>query len=228
MKLKFGMIVTDGRGKLGGHYASVNKSGHHASTHAQSVKKNNTVVSASRLRWGKTKGLWGTLTQLQQNQWKVEAANWKQNDQMGSIISLSGQQLFLKVNNNLNMAGAASISVPGLKNIVTPPSFTCTAVVSTGRITLTYPAAIGAAVGYKILAYATPLLSNGRSVAFSQYRFMQIISPAGQTTDRIDAAWLALFGTLIAGARLFIRIRTIDLGSGASSFYIINDCVVTA
>jgi hypothetical protein len=227
MKVKFGAIITDGRGKLGGHYAASNHSGTHLATRKKSIRRFGVSVGVSKTTQATNVQLWATLTMLEQQQWSQDANNYTYIGRMGDTIRLTGQQHFIATNNNLAAIGTAPITIPGAKQGYAPPAFTLTANTGGSLITLTYAAVLPSVATPRIAIYATPLMSTGRSVAFSQYRLITQTDQHGQASDNVYSFWHPIFGNLITGQRLFVKLRVIDTLSGASSFLQVASCVIS-
>lgn len=100
MKIKFGMMVTDGRGKLGGQVASKNRSGSYIRTKVTPVNPNTSFQSAVRQRLGSLSAEWGNLTESQRLAWN-ESANsgeWNKTDIFGDARRPTGKNLFTGIN----------------------------------------------------------------------------------------------------------------------------------
>jgi len=98
MKAKFGAIVTDGRGKLGGHFFSKNKGGpfigSKVSNSAKITKKygrrNRFIITTSRA--------WRNLTDAQRSSWNAAVSDFSKTDIFGDLRNPSGFNLFSSIN----------------------------------------------------------------------------------------------------------------------------------
>lgn len=69
------------------------------------------------------------------------------------------------------------------------------------------------AAGTKLLIEATPQLSAGINfVGRSQFRFVQVTAAAAASPANILAAYNALFGALVSGRKIFVRLTPITSG----------------
>lgn len=107
MLLKFGGIIADGRGSIGGITISRNSSGAYARARITPVNPKTALQSAIRAIVAAVTVRWlGTLSQLQRDAWKVFASNVPAKNMLGETINLSGFNQFCKSNivaNNVSL-----------------------------------------------------------------------------------------------------------------------------
>lgn len=100
MKIKWGMMMTDGRGKLGGQVASKNRAGAYVRTKVTPVNPNTSYQSQVRQRLASLSREWSQLTEQQRIGWN-EAANsgeWSKSDIFGDARRPTGKNLFTSIN----------------------------------------------------------------------------------------------------------------------------------
>ena len=110
MKIKWGALVTEGRGKLGGHVASKNKSGAIIRTKVTPVNPQTSAQASARSRLGGNSQAWAVLSEDQRRSWNALAQETSKTNIFGDQYFPSGKNLFTSVNNNLVMIGVAQIS----------------------------------------------------------------------------------------------------------------------
>ena len=109
-KIKWGAIVVDGRGKLGGHVFTKTKSGATMRTKVTPVNPQSSAQAAARSRLGGNSQAWAALTEEQRTSWNALAAETSKTNIFGDQYFPTGKNLFTSVNNNLVMTGFPSIS----------------------------------------------------------------------------------------------------------------------
>lgn len=207
MKLKFGAIIVDGSGKIGGQVVSSNRGGKYLRTkvtpsNPQTVSQQNARALLSSLSTA-----WAELTDAQRLSWNGAVSSYASTDIFGDIKNPSGFNLFVKLNANLANVGEASLLVAPEKEEV-PYSAILTAVFdissTTGEITFND----SAFAGRNLLVSATPTVSAGRSNVKNQFRVIGSFQPV---TDSIDvwAEYVAKFGVPTAGANISIKIEPV-------------------
>jgi hypothetical protein len=150
--------------------------------------------------------------------WIGLADSYPLKDTFGQTTRLTGHQMFVRLNRNLQAVGVAAPILP-------PPS----------TLSCGYPGTLGSAhdgppvtsfildaatlstAAESWIIYATPGISPGRSAAGA--RFRQILAGAGPSTHDIDilVAYTAKFGAPIAGRRIFLRMKYVTTATGAAS-----------
>jgi hypothetical protein len=109
-KIKWGAIVVDGRGKLGGHVFTKTKSGATMRTKVTPVNPQTSAQAAARSRLGGNSQAWAGLSEDQRRGWNALASETSKTNIFGDQYFPSGKNLFTSVNNNLVMSGNPSIS----------------------------------------------------------------------------------------------------------------------
>lgn len=97
-KIKFGMMMTDARGKLGGQVFSKNRAGAYVRTKVTPVNPQTALQQEGRELLGSLSQQWGLLTQAQIDEWNQAVDEWKTTDVFGDIKKPTGKNLFVKLN----------------------------------------------------------------------------------------------------------------------------------
>jgi len=230
MRVKYGAIIVNARGRLGGHAATDNASGNIVVTAAIPPLPRFRSSSRSKplQRHTASRQAYKALTIIQQQQWKNETANYPRLNAVGNQYKMTGQQLFCSLNNNLQNIGAAIISVPAPK-IIPPmsPLFTIAATHAGPSLGLTYASAQATSSDIMIVQ-ASPNMSNGRSSPGNSMRQIANIALTGQGSDNILTNWQDVFGgSPLTGQRIFVSVYIISYSCGAATPIISNVCVVS-
>ena len=85
MKIKFGAIVTDGRGKIGGHVASKNRSGAYMRTKVTPSNPNTASQSQARSILASASQNWRNLTDSQRKAWNNAVSDWDNSSYISKI-----------------------------------------------------------------------------------------------------------------------------------------------
>lgn len=122
--IKFGAIVTDMRGKLGGHVFQKGNQSRVMKTNVKSRKTLSSFNQATQLRVNDVIGRYNALSYANKLAWSNAAKEYNFKNRFGDTVQYTGRQLFLYLNNNLLSANLSVITTPTNLNPVVPiPSF---------------------------------------------------------------------------------------------------------
>lgn len=189
-KCKFGMMMTDARGKLGGQVFTKNRSGAIIRTKVTPSNARTERQMFIRNALSTISALWSTLSQSQRDSFDGAVEQWQGTNIFGDIVNPTGKTLFTKLNMNLKNTLQAQIFTAPIKAIL--PAFSVTSVTHDGGEILAN--VVGNAVGFKIVISATAPQSQG--TAFYKGKYRQIGVVAGSVANDIDitALYVAKFG----------------------------------
>lgn len=205
MKLKFGAIVTDGRGKIGGHVASKNRAGAYLRTKVTPSNPNTVAQVQARSILASLSQMWQTLTESQRGGWNNAVKEWGTTDIFGDIKNPSGINLFVKLNANLISVGYPQLlDVPAKSEIPAVVAIEGVYKISTDTLSVYFNNVL--ADGYKALVRATPRLSAGVSFVKSQFR---VIDSGIVLADKVVVAdvYNTKFGAVSAGDNVFASVQ---------------------
>lgn len=226
MKLKFGMIVTDGRNKIGGHVLSKNRSGSYARTKVTPVNPKSSYQVNVRASIASLASGWRALTAAQRSSWNSAVKDYVRTDIFGDKKVPSGFSLYMRLNQNLYNIGVAAITSPPLvTNVNAFTSITCAMAKGTPAATATVAPTIAAAES--VLFFATPGISPGKSYVKNQFRLL------GKFTTGVSLNFLAMYtakygAVPTAGLQVFIRTVHINNTTGQAGQSNIASCIVAA
>jgi len=213
MKVKFGAIVTDGRGKIGGHVLTKNRQGAAMRTKTTPINRRSTFQSSVRSILQNLSQAWRNITQSQRDAWNAAAQDVSRTNIFGNAYHPTGKNYFQLVNTNLSLTGAVPVSAPPSPT----PAVSLTAVVvntmSTSSIVLAGdPDTVPADNAYMV--EATRSLSAGKGVAGSEFRKIAIVDDGEDLSDNLFAAYSTKFGAPQSGKKIFFRVTPIQKISG--------------
>jgi hypothetical protein len=215
-KVIFGHIVADARNKISGNVFSKNKAGSFVRRKVSPSQPHTPRQSAVRSALsGLSKAWGGTLTDTQRAGWEGLAAANPVKDVFGSNIILTGLQMYIRLNQALLEAGQARIDdAPPALSVAAFTSLSGAAAAGAATFTATYvPTPVPAATTLEI--WATQQFSPGRASFGGKYRLLQSFAPAAASPANIKAAYVAKFGTLVAGKKIGIGAVHVDNTTGA-------------
>lgn len=214
MKMKFGAIVVDGRGKIGGHVASKNRAGAYLRTKVSPVNPQTSYQLAVRNRFTGLSQGWRGLTETQRTAWNAAVSDYQVTDIFGDLKNPTGINLYQRLNNNLLTCGEASIATPPLPSSVQAVVLSSIAAAAgAGTLTATYTPAIDSDTLVKV--FATAPQSAGKSFVKSEYRLIDIIATADASPLSIETEYDAKFGSVgIAGQKVFLKFVPVNLNTG--------------
>lgn len=214
--MKWGALVTDGRGKIGGHVASKNRAGAYLRTKVTPVNPATSFQAAVRSFFASLSQGWRALTPSEIVSWNAAVQNFSTTDIFGDLRNPTGKNLYQKLNTNLNTVGASLITVPPLPvGGGEVADFTLDVTEGTGHFRVVLGAAV-VPTGKAWVVEATPAITPGISFVKNQYRVLAVLPATTTGTQNLDTAYAARFGAPVQGQQYFVRIKSIDITTGES------------
>lgn len=214
MKAKF-IHMADARGKIGGAVASRNRNGNYFRAKTSPVNPNTIYQSAAKATFTAYSQGWRGLTAAQQNSWNAAVIDFQKSNVFGDKVSLTGAQLYNRLNINIDLLAGTPITVPPAPGSVTAiDSIAVDPDVSDATIVNTISPASPATQNYEV--WATPPVSAGKRFIKNQLRFIGLINNAAGTTNDITAIYEARFGTSwkVAGKVFYVGYKPVVTLSG--------------
>lgn len=216
MKVLTTAIVADLRNKLNGTVFAKNRYGLYARTKVTPVNPRTTRQQQNRAVLGSNSSAWRGLTQNQRDAWIAAAPNFPVQDIFGNTHFLSGQALFVSLNNNLKNAGKSPLTLPPTPAAM--PSATLLSVAAAaGSPALTAAFDIAATPsGYSVMFKATPNIIPSKLFVKNRLRNIGVVAVSASSANLLTA-WQAQFGTLIEGQRISVEAFLINETTGQAS-----------
>ena len=217
-RLKFGMMMTDARGKLGGHVFTKAKSGATIRTKVTPLNPKTSAQSEARSALGANSQAWRMLTEAQRLAWNSAAQEISKTNAFGDIYFPSGKNYFTAINNNLrNVGGAFRLDPPTL---VEMPGLTSVEVdfdLVAEQLDIA-PNFVGIDVDIVLVCNATSGQSAGRYNFSGKYRKFNGYSLEGlpQKTAIYDD-YVAKFGVPSAGQKVSFEFYLVHTFTGQVS-----------
>ena len=228
MKIKFGALMVDARGKIGGHVASKNRGGSYMRTKVTPVNPQSSAQTGVRNKFTTIAQAWRALTAAQRASFNGAVANFAKTDIFGDLRNPSGSNLHQRLNLNLGSVGATFITTaPAMAASPAGFQFTPTATAATPTVSIAWTSGAVPA-GVAVVIDATPCLSPGKTFVKNRFRQTAILPAADVTPTAILTEYAAKFGNPIAGQRIFFRGHVVSTTTGVVSGYFVTSCIVGA
>lgn len=214
MKAKFGAIITDGRGKLGGKVFSKN---HYGIYEKIKVTPTNPASPYSALIRANHKSIvlaWELLTDSDRYTWNAGTKNFPQKNTFGDTVYLSGFALFLKLNINRLLLNQSIINTcPTITKNTNISSASCEVRNIDNTVMLTFSPPCTAEFNYKI--YASANLSPGISYSNKRFKLIAKLTSLDLSTFDLSTAYNTRFGSVgTTGQKVFFKIVPTEIATG--------------
>lgn len=220
MKIKWGMMMTDGRGKLGGQVASKNRSGAYVRTKVTPVNPQTTPQQAIRGLFGSVSAAWRSLTSEQITSWNEATEYWQRTDIFGDLVKPSGFALFQRLNMGLlsNVSAAVLLRdapMPDTLPVISDVESNLTLASSSTWVVDWEVDAPGAQPGdFSLQIRCTPPMPSGRNYHANQLRVVVQGDALAETYSILDA-YIERFGRLPnVNENVYIEVRTVSRQTG--------------
>lgn len=217
MKTKFGSIVVNGTGRLGGHSIGTGSKGSYLSNHSTKKKTVSPAQTANRLRVNKINRHWNSLTIEQKNSFNNAVDLWLDSDMFGDVQQLTGRQLHFKFNMFNLLAGQAQINVAPVKLSMFKANYGELFVRwSNNRVAINTIGSIW--IGKKAIIYASPIGSNSIELRESSLCFLGVSINAA-SRFLLDGKYIQRFGLGVPGANIIVGFRIVLSNGQVSPMY---------
>lgn len=206
-KIKFGMMMTDARGKLGGQVFSKNRAGAYVRTKVTPVNPRTAAQQLSRSILGTLSASWSGLTEQQRRAWNAAVDDWQRTDIFGDLRKPTGKNLFTSLNKELIQSSQSQVALPPEK-VVIPEVLIDSASISTldGEIEVTTQ---GDSTGFTIQLSATPSMTQGTTFIDDKLRVIHYYAGGVNSTVPLSDFYPDRFGTPELGANIWVQIKLI-------------------
>ena len=229
LKVQWGSLITDGRGKQGGSVYSRNKGGAYARNKVTGTNPKTASQTTVRNRLSTFSQGWRALTDAQRAEWIAASGNFPYTNQFNNTYYLSGNQLYIALNTTLQNAGASTLTSPPTPGAVTAPATASAAMAKgTPAVTITFTVSPIPA-GMAWILKATGGLSPGKGFVSSQLRQIAVLPAAQTSTYNALTAYTGKFGTVpAAGQKVFFQLIPVNTATGQMGTALQFSCIVAA
>jgi hypothetical protein len=227
-KVKFTAVVADMRNKLNGSVFARNRGGAYVRTkvtplNPQSVRQ----VAARNLLTSLAQGF-RSLSQEQITAWNEAVSQWQTTDIFGDLVSPTGLALYVRLNSNISNGGGSLISNPPAPTGADAlTNLSLSADVGDDQFQIDFlPATVPS--NHSLYIESTSMLSPGINNANSRFRFIAVAGDSTASPFDAYAAQTAKFGSLVAGQKVYVRCKLINILTGEVSLALKASAIVTA
>lgn len=213
-KIKFGMMMTDASGKLGGQVFAKNRGGSYVRTKATPLNPQTSSQMAIRGIFASISSAWSSLTEGSRLSFNNFVADYARTDIFGDLRNPSGKALFQRLNQNLVLTYQPQITVCVAPEVV--PFANLDAVNGDVSDQVLEISTLGDTTGSKVMIWATPSLSQGKSFVKNDLRLISVIDGAVTIETDIWGYYSAKFGAPTAGANIHVGVRVVNANGQAS------------
>ena len=214
-KVKFGMMMTDARGKLGGQVFSKNRAGAYVRTKVTPVNGRTIAQMFNRNILGSLSAAWNSLTLAQIAAWNSAVDAWKSTDVFGDLRKPTGKNLYTGLNKNLLQSGQATISLPPEKQDL--PIITATGVVVDDTAsTITFTGYSTVPADHVLQISATEMLPNGVNYVKNRLRVIMYVPAGAITAANVYSNYVTRFGAPAVGTKVAFELKLIADNGQAS------------
>lgn len=223
--------ITNLSGKAGGSVYAHNRGGNYIRNFAVPSNPQTAAQSAARAVFGAFASAWRSLAEDVRQGWIAAAENFPYIDRFGDSKIMSGENLYISLNRNLDVIGESQLTEPpapqGVDGIITADVSAST----DGTLQLmeleNVNLAGNAEATTKYAVYASGLLSAGINYAKNKLRYITNLDETEIVgTPDVFTAWTAVFGDLQVGAKVFLRIDPINTVTGERGASLFTSVVV--
>ena len=214
MKIKWGALVVDGRGKIGGQIASKNGAGAYMKNKVTPSNPQTVAQTTARALFGAISQGWSGLTDEQIAGWNEAVSDWTSTNIFGDLKKPSGKALYQRLNNQAQSAGLSAVTTAPAK-LEMPNAIISDVAIGVAAGSLT-PTGFDTDAGTQVVLFACTPVSAGTKNVKSKLR--QIYASSGASYSATDAfdAYEAKFGTIATGQNIFVGVKYV-LANGQAS-----------
>ena len=223
-KIKFGMMMTDARGKLGGQVFSKNRSGAYIRTKVTPSNPRTTRQSLVRQALAAISAAWSSLTMPEINGWNAAVNSWQTTNIFGDSQSPSGKTLFVKLNLNAANAGYPFIdNAPAKVDMPQLGAPSATYDIATGDFDIS---GLPNPLAGKIIVAATAPQTAGTRFFKGKFRQLMVTTAVAGEITGIRSFYINRFGTVEAGANIAVSVKSVQ-PNGQAGVEIVMPLIIT-
>lgn len=218
-KIKFGMMMTDARGKLGGQVFTKTRQGATVRTKVTPANRQSARQGDVRSSFAFISRAWSTDPAVDRDAWNAAVSRFQRTNVFGDKYLPSGKNLFMQLNQNLAVVNTAMETTPPLSSDA--PSvqvFIDDIMVGAAGIELGFTLPDAVTADDIIVLEGTAPNNPGRFNFSGQFRLiLQAPATTPPTASAITTAYLNKFGSYLAGQKLAFRAYIIKKTTGVAS-----------
>ena len=225
--IKFGMMMSDARGKLGGHVFTKARSGATVRTKVTPVNPRSFAQGAVRSRFGTLSQSWRDLSEEQRIAWNNKATTVGKTNIFGDAYYPSGKNLYVAINTNILTAGGSPVNIPPVDVALPDVLLSGIAFDSLANSLEVSLESLVNPTGNTAIIFCSPCLSRGVFNASGKERFVSAVNLTGTSTvANIYDDYVAKYGDLRSGSKIFVKVKIVNASSGQSSPWFSESAII--
>lgn len=213
-KIKFGAMMVDASGKLGGQVFSKNRGGAYIRTKATPLNPQTTSQMAIRGIFASVSSAWSGLSEAGRQSFNNLVSSYARTDIFGDLRNPSGKNLFQRLNQNLVISGQPQITTCVQPSEV--PFANVTGVTIEAGATEMNLSFEGDTSDSKMVIWATPPVSAGTSFVKNKLRQIAVLDGQAAATVNVVSHYIAKFGAFDEDSNIYFGVRVINANGQAS------------
>lgn len=176
--------------------------------------------TTQRGNFGFLSGNWSSLTEVERDSWRALTVNTF--DRLGHSVTLTGKELYVALNRNLfNSGNALLTTAPTPSSPIPPATLSLQSSLSGIHFRISFTATpIPAGITYLVFGTAPQSAGTARPGP-SKYKLLTALPAATASPADVSTAYDAVFGTVIVGSRVFVRVIAIKNSTGFAAPWVI-------
>lgn len=220
MKVVWGALVTEGRGKAGGTVASRNKAGNFFRNRVTPTNPQTASQMEARATFSDLSSQWRALDESARAKWNAAAPDFPYTDSLGQPKVYSGFQLFMKLNQSLLTASVpTTLDEPPAKGdlpvlTINSSLFDMTNSTTIDDASITFSSS-SLPSGWRVQVFASTGLSAGvMSAPKSQLRLIATATSITASVLDVATTYTARFGIPSLGTKVFFYVEAVNSTTG--------------
>jgi hypothetical protein len=227
-KVKLSALVSGMSGKLNGSVFARNRGGLYLRTKVTPLNPQTADQVAARARLAGWSQGWRSLTQAVRDSWNNAVGNFQTTDIFGDIKTPSGNTLYTKLNTNIQLAGGVAITNPPAPIGATAMEGVDVTAAQTLNAFSVNVAPDPIPADHTLIVEATAPMSAGIHNANSDFRIIGTQAAAAIPPFDMSTEYVAKFGNLVAGQKVFVRTKMIRISTGEVGQQLVASTIIGA
>lgn len=216
-KIKFGSVITDSRGHIGGITYAWTRFGNVARRLVTPTRRQTTATQESRSRFlTLSKRWWSTLSPSDRDDWRALAAANPRPNLWGDEYPLTGHQLFIGINSLLDQAGYPTVDTAPADQAVTGLSTLSIAAAAPDQLVIVFtPDPLPP--DHLLYIFGRANYSPGIGFTPGQIKFVEATAEEESSPLDIGPEFTDELGPIITGRQQLILAQLLNVTNGAIS-----------
>lgn len=222
--VKYGTIVTEIKGKMGGNVFQGGISGptcgikaHISKTSVALGKQDRSTARKLINQHGNLAmlaGYWRKMSDVDRAAWSTAAVGFPFKNKFGEMYTASGFQVYMSLNLNLMAIGVSMITVPPAP-VVTVPTPAFTMVTGGSSDPFTFNTVVPS--NYKVILLGTSQMSPGQNFVPSRLKAIQVFDHSFSGPSSVTDAYIDVFGSVRDNGNVWFATRAISTDTGQAA-----------